>query len=75
LHSIRSTETCYGRWKTESFHILKGLPKFIFPFGWYLHYHEAVIGIYAPIEGNEDENDSFYKLLQKILEKKLTNPT
>jgi exonuclease III len=29
----------------------------------------TVIGIYVPIKGNEDENDSFYKLLQKILDK------
>jgi hypothetical protein len=29
----------------------------------------TVIGIYAPIEGNEDENDCFYKLLHKILDK------
>jgi exonuclease III len=29
----------------------------------------TIIGIYAPIEGNEDENDCFYKLLQKILDK------
>jgi hypothetical protein len=35
LYSIRSIETCYGRYKTESFHLFKGLPKFIFRFGWY----------------------------------------
>jgi hypothetical protein len=36
LSSIRSKiETCYGCYKTESFHLFKGLPKFIFPFGWY----------------------------------------
>jgi hypothetical protein len=35
LSSIRSTETCYGRYKTESFHLFKGLPKFLFPFVWY----------------------------------------
>jgi exonuclease III len=29
----------------------------------------TVICIYAPIEGNEDENDRFYKLLQKIMDK------
>jgi hypothetical protein len=35
LSSIRSIETCYGRYKTESFHLFKGFPKFLFPFGWY----------------------------------------
>jgi hypothetical protein len=35
LSSIRSIETCYGRYKTESFHLFKGLPKFLFPFSWY----------------------------------------
>jgi exonuclease III len=29
----------------------------------------TVICIYAPIEGNEDENYCFYKLLQKMLDK------
>jgi hypothetical protein len=29
----------------------------------------TVICVHAPIEGNEDENYFFYKLLQKILEK------
>jgi exonuclease III len=29
----------------------------------------TVIGIYAPIKGNENENDCFSKLLQKILDK------
>jgi hypothetical protein len=27
LSSIRSIETCYGRYKTEFFHLFKGLPK------------------------------------------------
>jgi hypothetical protein len=35
LSSIRSIETCYGCYKTESFHLFKGLPKFLFRFGWY----------------------------------------
>jgi exonuclease III len=38
----------------------------------------TVICIYATIEGNEDENDRFYKLLQKKKKKKWTklkNPT
>jgi hypothetical protein len=36
LSSIRSIEICYGRYKTESFQLFKGLPKFLFPFGWYI---------------------------------------
>jgi hypothetical protein len=35
LSSIRSIETCYGCYKTESLHLFKGLPEFLFPFGWY----------------------------------------
>jgi hypothetical protein len=35
LSNIRSIETCYGRYKPESFHLFKGLPKFLFPLGWY----------------------------------------
>jgi hypothetical protein len=35
LSSIRSIEACYGRYKAESFHLFKGLPKFLFPLGWY----------------------------------------
>jgi hypothetical protein len=35
VSSITSIETCYARYKTESFHLFQGLPKFIFPFGWY----------------------------------------
>jgi hypothetical protein len=35
LSSNRSIETCYGRYKTESFNLFKVLSKFLFPFGWY----------------------------------------
>jgi hypothetical protein len=35
LSSITFIETCYGCYKTESFHLFKGLPKFLFPFDWY----------------------------------------
>jgi hypothetical protein len=43
LSSIRSIETCYGRYKTESFHLFKGLPKFLFlstcSFKFFLYWH------------------------------------
>jgi exonuclease III len=29
----------------------------------------TILGIYAPVEGREEENDQFYKLLQKIIDK------
>jgi hypothetical protein len=35
LSSIRPLVTCYGNYKTESLHLFRGLPKFLFPFGWY----------------------------------------
>jgi hypothetical protein len=35
LSNIRSIEDCYGRYKTEFFHLLNGLPKFLFRLGWY----------------------------------------
>jgi hypothetical protein len=35
LSSIRSIETCYGRYKADSFHLFKGLPKVLFSFGCY----------------------------------------
>jgi hypothetical protein len=35
LSSIRSIETCYGCYKTESFHLFKGLRETLFPFDWY----------------------------------------
>jgi hypothetical protein len=49
--SIRSIETCYGRYKTESFHLFKGIPKFLFPFGWYFRIASLVISLksaYSP---------------------------
>jgi exonuclease III len=29
----------------------------------------TILGIYAPVDGKEEENDQFYKLLQKIIDK------
>jgi hypothetical protein len=47
LSSIRSIETCYGCYKTEFFHIFKGLPTFLFPFGWYFR---IIFGILSELK-------------------------
>jgi hypothetical protein len=58
---IRSIETCYGCYKTESFHLFNGLPKFLFPFDWYFR---IIVGILSGVVG------VLTRLIQPLLPKR-----